>query len=360
MKRDPEFSARAPGRVELLGNHTDYNEGVMLGAAIDRRVTVTGSETTDGQIEVNSPLTGTIKIPVAALRPQTGNDRWANYVLGVASEFIAGGVSLSGFTMSITSDLPPGNGLSSSAALEVATALFLSKVTEWKLSPLELAKLCQRAEHRFTGVRSGLLDQVTSVFGRADHVVFFDARTEEVRTIPFPKNLSLIIAQTGMPRELAAGKYNERRQETTAAAAAGKVSALRDLSPAALEQADMAPVLRRRARHVVTENERVWRAVKLLADGDGPGFGRLMNESHESSRQNFENSTPELDLLVNLARQLPGVLGARLTGAGFGGATVTLVKRERADEVAHALGDAYAAAHKATDVFVTQLVGGAY
>lgn len=360
MKAGQQLSARAPGRVELLGNHTDYNEGVVLGGAIDRTITVSGFATMDDQIRISSPLTGIVKTEITELRSQTGTASWANYLLGVASELVALGIPLSGFDAKVTSDLPPGNGLSSSAALEVATALFLLKLAQRKLPPLELAKLCQRAEHQFAGVHSGLLDQVMSIFGQADHVVFFDARTEEIRTIPFPSNLSLIIAQSGTPRELTAGKYNERRQETSAAAAACKVHALRDVSSDSLERFEMPLLLRRRARHVVTENERVWRAVELLAEGDGAGFGTLMNESHESSRENFENSTAELDLLVNLAREMPGVLGARLTGAGFGGATVTLCERKCSAKVALHLRDAYSKRQqRVTEVFVTQLADGA-
>jgi galactokinase len=188
-----------------------------------------------------------------------------------------------------------------------------------------------------------LLDQVTSIFGKADHAVFFDARNEEVRTVPFPNDLALIVAQTGVPRELATGKYNERREETRAAAQRLGLRALRDISLSQLEaHPDLPPLLRRRAAHVVGENERVWRALELLERGDGAGFGRLMNESHESSRANFENSTAELDELVDAARKLPGVLGARLTGGGFGGATVTLCERTDAADIARSLGAAYA------------------
>jgi galactokinase len=239
--------------------------------------------------------------------------------------------------------------------------LFLLKLTARTMPPLQIARLCQRAEHRFAGVQSGLLDQVSSIFGQADHAVFFDCRSEEVRTIPFPADLALIIAQSGTKRELRAGKYNERRAETAAAAQALGVGSLRDVSMTMLDQhVDLAPTLRRRAAHVIGENERVWEAVALLEANDGVGFGALMNASHESSRVNFENSTEELDLLVDLARSFPGVLGARLTGGGFGGATVTLCRRPDAADIARRLATAFRKkTGSSTEIFVCRVADGA-
>ena len=268
---------------------------------------------------------------------------------------------VNGFHAEVTGDIPIGAGLSSSAAFELATALFLLKLFPRELAPLEIAKACQRAEHRYVGVQSGLLDQVIALFGRANHAVFFDCRSEEILTVPFPPGLALIVAESGKARALASGEYNLRREETHAAARALGVSALRDVTPADLaRRSDLPDLVRRRAAHVVGENERVWRAVKLLQAGDGIGLGKLMNESHESSRQNFENSTPELDLLVSIAQKLPGVLGARLTGAGFGGATVTLCDRESAQEIAVELSKRYAAESGITPrVFVCRIADGA-
>jgi galactokinase len=353
--------AYAPGRVELLGNHTDYNEGVVLAAAIDRGLTVSGNAREDGVISIMSTTMGLVEIARAELQPRTGEQRWANYVLGVANELSARGIPVSGFSAEVDGDLPSGNGLSSSAALAVATAFFLLKLYERELPRLDIAKICRMAEHRFAGVQSGLLDQVTSIFGKADYAVFFDARTEEVRTIPFPTNLSLLIAETGAQRELVTGKYNDRRDETRAAAQTLNVRALRDISLAQLtERSDLAPLLRRRATHVVAENDRVWRAAELLERGDGFGFGKLMNESHESSRTNFENSSPALDLLVDLARGFPDVLGSRLTGGGFGGATVTLCERAQTKNIAQKLGAAYAEKTGINPrIFVCQVSSGA-
>ena len=339
---EQNITAFAPGRVELLGNHTDYNEGVVLAGAIDRGLTVTGRERDDGIVSVQSSSMGHVAVPVRGLQPQIGAARWANYALGVVSQFIEQGISVPGFSAEVDGDLPAGNGLSSSAAFEIATAFFLQKLCRAELPPMEIAKMCQQAEELFAGVRSGLLDQVTSIFGRADHAVFFDARTEEIRTIAFPANLALVIAQTGAPRALVAGKYNARREETRAAAQALGVRALRDISSAEIAVRPGLPeLLRRRATHVAGENERVWLALELLARGDGPAFGALMNQSHESSRVNFENSSPELDQLVRIAQRLPGVLGSRLTGGGFGGATISLCERPRANEIAASLRAAY-------------------
>ncbi len=338
MNEPPVVTAYAPGRVELLGNHTDYNDGVVLGAAIDRGLTICGSNRADGIIAITSSTMGSVRVPASNLQPLV-EERWANYVLGVAAELSSSG---KGFSAEISGDLPAGSGLSSSAALELATALFLLKLEQRELPPLEIAKLCQRAEHRFVGVQSGLLDQVTSLFGKADQAVFFDARTEEVRTIPFPEDLALIIAESGKKRELASGAYNARRKETRAAAELLGVAALRDVTSDELnKRRDLPELLWRRAAHIVEENERVWRAIDLLEAGDGAGFGALMNASHESSRKNFENSTPELDLLVSIAQQLPGVLGARLTGGGFGGATITLCERGSAEAAASKLAARY-------------------
>lgn len=352
-------SARAPGRVELLGNHTDYNEGVVLGAAINRLIRVSGTKN-PGSVRVTSAGFGKIEVHPASLRPLQ-KERWANYTLGVADELRRLNVPIDGFTAHISGDLPVGAGLSSSAALELASALFLLKLFAFDLPPLEIAKACQRAEHHYVGVKSGLLDQVISLFARAQHAVFFDCRSEQIRTVPFPASLALIVAESDKKRELTSGDYNLRRTETQAAARAFGVRALRDLTSAQIYgRLDIPELLRRRALHIVEENERVWRAVELLEAEDGRSLGKLMNASHESSRRNFENSTPELDLLTSIAQQLPGVLGARLTGAGFGGATVTLCERTAADSIALQLARDYSAQMGTNaKVFVCEIADGA-
>ncbi|HEX8679274.1 MAG TPA: hypothetical protein VF683_04920, partial [Chthoniobacterales bacterium] len=252
--------------------------------------------------------------------------------------------------------------LSSSAALEVATAGLLMKLHELRLPALEVAKLCQRAENEFVGVRSGLLDQATSVFGRADHLVYLDCQTEEIQTIPFPIGYALVIADSGVKHNLLSSLYNKRREETAAAADAMGVETLREVTPDHLEiaQGSLNEVLHRRAAHIVGENDRVWRAVHALEAGDAAAIGGLMNASHESSRTNFENSTDELDALVAIAQTLPGVLGSRLTGGGFGGGTVTLVRADEAHAVAEELRERYVAKHGQTpSTFVCKIADGA-
>ncbi|HWL51149.1 MAG TPA: galactokinase [Chthoniobacteraceae bacterium] len=329
-------TAYAPGRVELLGNHTDYNEGFVLSAAIDRGVTVTGEATGTGLISlVSEELGERLEIAEAAGVARQEAQSWANYPLGVWATFRNAGLPVGGFRASITSDLPLGAGLSSSAALEVATAKLLEKLFGLTLEPLELARLCRRAENEFVGVNCGLLDQVSSVFGRAGHAVFLDCREEKVEPVPFPAGVSLLITQCGVPHQLSGGEYNERREQCFDAARRLGVRTLREVSSAQLLAAPDLPALSRsRALHVVGENERVLAAVAALRGGDVATIGRLMNQSHESSRRNFENSTPELDRLVAIAQSLPYVHGARLTGGGFGGATVTLVEQGQAAAVA--------------------------
>ncbi|MDQ6624807.1 MAG: galactokinase [Verrucomicrobiota bacterium] len=356
-------SAFAPGRVELLGNHTDYNEGVVLAAAIDRRITITGTGRSDEVIRLTSDLSAdaAVEVSLADVRPQD-EQRWANYPLGVVQQFQLRGDTIRGFEAHIVGDVPAGAGLSSSAALEVATAGLLMQLNDFHVVPLEVAKLCQRAENTFVGVQSGLLDQVTSVFGKADQLVYLDCRTEEIKTIPFPAGFALVIAETGVKHSLIAGEYNARREQCTAAAKALGVTALRDVTPEKLEAArgSLHPLLFRRAAHIVGEDDRVWRAVAALQEGDIAAVGELMNASHESSRVNFENSTAELDLLVATAQSLPGVLGSRLTGGGFGGGTVTLVGLDAAPAVVDALRSGYhAKTGHSPAVFICRIADGA-
>lgn len=338
-------SANAPGRVELLGNHTDYNQGVVLAAAIDRGITANGTSRDDDRITLASDFApGRVEVAVSGFTAQT-KQRWANYPLGVVQQFQRLGHAVCGFDAAISGDVPAGAGVSSSAALEVATAGLLMKLNDLHLAPLEVAKLCQRAENEFVGVRSGLLDQATSVFGRADHVVYMDFQTEEIRTIPFPTGFALVIVESGVKHSLLTSQYNARREECAAAAKALGVASLREVTPATLEQArdSLDPLLYRRASHIVGENDRVWRALAAMPTSDAVAIGALMNASHESSRVSFENSTPELDLLVSIAQSLPGVLGSRLTGGGFGGGTVTLVATNRATGVLEQIAETYCA-----------------
>ncbi len=340
------LSARGPGRVELLGNHTDYNDGVVLSAAINFAVTVQGEVRADRNVTLHSTISPqAVCEPLSRLDKQTGDASWANYPLGVASCLREADYPVEGFEMRISSDLPPGAGLSSSAALEVATACLLMKLFSLEIAPMELAKLCRRAENDFVGVKCGLLDQVSSIFGKRGQAVYLDCRSEKVENIPLPPQTELLVFHTGVEHRLVGGEYNERRERCFAAVRALGVPALRDVTAAHLEAArsQLDDLVYRRAAHVVGENERVFAGIDYLRNGDGASFGKLMFASHASSRTNFENSTPELDVLVDLAHEEPGVLGSRLTGGGFGGATISLVEAERAEEIARHLEEKYTA-----------------
>lgn len=329
----------APGRVELLGNHTDYNEGYVLSAAIDRGVTMSGEATGSSRIALRDTVFGlSFEADAQTLAPNSAHE-WTNYLLGVLHVLRNAGLPVSGFSADIASTLPLGAGLSSSAALEVATATLLCKIFGFSLDRMEMAKLCRRAENEFVGVNCGLLDQASSVFGKAGHAIFLDCKKETVENKPFPAGVELLITQCGVPHRLTGGEYNERREQCFDAAARLGAKALRDVTGVQLEAAkEKLPVLSyKRAAHIVGENERVLAGTEFLDRGDVAAFGSLMFASHESSRVNFENSTPELDLLVDIARGLPGVLGARLTGGGFGGATVTLLESDKAQAVSEAI-----------------------
>jgi galactokinase len=338
-------TSHAPGRVELLGNHTDYNEGVVLSAAIDRGVTVRGEARTDGKIVLKSAaLESRVEVPLDGFTKQTV-DTWANYPLGVVQIFRAAGFPVQGFEAEIESDLPIGAGLSSSAAIEVATATFLKKLYGWTLTDLDLAKLCRQVENQFVGVNCGLLDQVSSVFGKRNSAIFLDCRAESVETVEFPKGVALLITHSGVKHALVGGEYNERREQCFSAAAKLGAKALRDVSSDFLEENrhKLTDLEYRRASHIVGEDERVNQGIEFLRSANAEGFGELMFASHESSRTNFENSTAELDALVHIAREEDGVFGSRLTGGGFGGATVSLVPASQARRIAESFTEKYLA-----------------
>ena len=329
----------APGRAELLGNHTDYNEGFVLALAVDRGTTITGEGRSDRQITIHSrELRRTESVALDQLASERVSP-WSRYPLGVVDQFRRHELPIGGFDAEITSNLPLGAGLSSSASLESATVLFLAGLFGAKLEPMDMARLAQAAEHDFVGVRCGLLDQIASLMSKARHATFIDCRTMEVGHVPLDGKVSVILANSGVKHSLVAGEYNERRSDCEAAARALGVSALRDATTAMLQvrKSELADRIYHRALHITGENERVQAGAAALRTGDIARFGELMFESHESSRLNFENSCPELDLLVARARQTPGVYGARLSGGGFGGATINLVEKGREEEVVKAL-----------------------
>ena len=324
----PEVFARAPGRVEVLGNHTDYNEGYTLSCAIDKEVFVAVGKNDSADV---FEFSSTIQLKI--VEPQQENS-WVNYPLGVYTMLREQGYPVGPFKIAIDSSIPAGAGLSSSAALEVATGLALSKLFGFPIGPSELAKVCQKAEHSFVGAKCGLLDQYSSIFGRKSHVLFIEYRGLEHETVPIvDSDVALAVTISGVSHTLVASAYNERRKECFGAAdffhaLNPQKRALRDVSMEDLmaAQGKLDPLFLKRAMHPVGEDERVKKGVTLLKKGDMKTFGKLLYESHESSRVNFENSCRELDLLVDIARKIPGVYGSRLTGGGFGGATLTFLQ----------------------------------
>jgi galactokinase len=323
--------ARAPGRVNLIGDHTDYNEGFVLPAAIDLETRVRARPRDDALIRVRS-LGSTVEIGDGD--PRTVEPAWGRYVAAVARALAARGRPPVGVDADVSSTVPSGAGLSSSAALEVSVALALCDAAEFELPPLELALACQEAEQVARGVPTGIMDQLSSIAGRAGCALLIDCRSLEVEPIPLPDELAIVVVHSGLERALEGSSYAERRADCERVAAALGLRSLRDATP---EQVADEP----RARHVVSENARVLASVEALKRGDVGALGPLLDASHASLRDDFEVSTPELDALAEALRGA-GALGARLTGAGFGGCVVALAPRENAEGIAAAAAARYA------------------
>jgi galactokinase len=336
-----EVISFAPGRVELLGNHTDYNQGLVLSAAIDLGITIHGRRINSAKIEVTSKTNGRhVEVELEKIAPLR-LESWANYPLGVVQVLKQKGFSLDGTALMIDSNLPLGAGLSSSAALEVATAFAFRELYQLSIEPMDLAKLCQRAENEFVGVQCGLLDQASSVFGEDGKAILLDFRSITAEPVPLPAEVSILLLESGVPHALTGGEYNERREQCAIAAATLGVTSLRETTTAAVEGAAMDPVVKRRALHITGENERVTLGIEALRRGNIEAFGRLMFASHRSSRDKFENSTAALDCLVEIAENTPGVYGSRLTGGGFGGSTVSLVDQHQAAQISRSIINEY-------------------
>ncbi len=351
--RAPAVVARAPGRVEFIGNHTDYNGGAVLGAAIDRYVWVAAAPNPTGRLRLFSVGgQSVLELPNDPGTKITGSDSWANYPLGVWRSLKDFNLPRpESFDLLVDSDLPPGAGLSSSAALELSTALALLQLAgKSDLPPAELAKLGRHAENKYVGVPCGILDQGTSAFGRAGHLVHIDCRGPEFARVPFPTDAHLWIFNTREKHALIDGYYATRNRECLEAAKQLGVKFLADLTPAELTKkgGGLSPDLAKRAKHIVEEHARVHVTVEALQRGDLAAVGKLLTASHRSSQHLFENSTPALDLLVDLLEKHPAVLGARLTGGGFGGAVMALTKASFTSGDADSIAKAYAAKHGRT------------
>ena len=323
----------APGRANLIGEHTDHTDGLVLPTAIDRGVTLEGA-LGGGRIVLTSDAVDGV-VDVAADGSEMPASGFGRFVAAVAAELDAAGRERVGLTGSLTSDLPQGAGLSSSAALEVVVAIALSEAAAFELAPVELAALCRRAEHRAVGVPSGIMDQAASVLGRADHAVLVDCGTLAYETVPMPAGHALLIMDTGVRRQLESSGYGQRTEELKAAlpVLAGRRPAEVDPEelPGLLAQLEAVPA--RRLRHVVTENARVRATVDAFRADDRARIGELFAAGHASLRDDFEVSVRELDAMVELAVDA-GATAARMTGGGFGGAAIALVVEDRLKEVA--------------------------
>ncbi len=333
----------APGRVNLIGEHTDYNDGFVLPAAIDRHIVIAARPRADRVVRLHAADMGeSARFDLDDIRPDTGR-RWSNYERGVAWALQGAGYTLQGMDAVVAGDVPVASGLSSSAAIEVATAFAFQTLGDLALDGVKRALLCQKAENEFVGMRCGIMDQYIISLGRRDHALLIDCRSLEYKLVPVPAGVSLVICDTQKRRGLVDSEYNTRRNECEAGARALGVPALRDVSVETFEarQEELGPVTRKRCRHVVTENQRVLDAVDALGAGDLERFGALMNASHVSLRDDYEVSCAELDAMVEAAWRQPGVLGARMTGAGFGGCTVNLVRDEAAETFQHSVAREY-------------------
>lgn len=333
---EPTVVMRAPGRVNLIGEHTDYNDGFVLPAAIERSALVAAGPRADRQVRIYAlDLEAQTTFCLDDVAPAAGIVRqgdWRDYPRGVAWALQAHGLTLAGMDATLSSDVPVGAGLSSSAAVEVALACAWQRLSGFALARADLALTCQRAENEFVGVNCGIMDQLISALGQAGHALLIDCRTLAHEAVPLPPDASLVICDSLKRRELVDSAYNQRRQEcqTGVRRLQGHlpgIAALRDVTPADLAQfGEVLPEpMRRRVRHVVGENARVHAFAAALRRGDLPVAGALMNNSHVSLRDDYQVSCAELDALVEAAWAAPGVYGSRLTGAGFGGCTVSLV-----------------------------------
>ena len=365
--RPPRWTAAAPGRVNLIGEHTDYNDGFVLPMAIDRYVVVAADSSPNGTSRRNNlQRCARSKGDYRGRAPfAPGIVAWARYVQGVVAGCQEAGLNAGPFQAVVVSDLPQGGGLSSSAALEVAAATLIEAMTGSLLDPLQKALLCQKAEHDFAGVPCGIMDQCSSVMGQDGALLLLDCRARTVSLTPLadPDVVALIV-NSNVKHELSDGGYAVRRRQCEEAAALLGAAALRDVTTQRLEEArlQLDEVHYRRARHVVTENARTVEAAAAIRRCDWPTVGRLMIESHASLRDDFEVSCEELDLLVALATEGDadnGVIGSRMTGGGFGGCTISLVRRAALDAVSSHISEGYfrKTGREAT-VFATRPVGG--
>jgi galactokinase len=358
---------RAPGRVNLIGEHTDYNSGFVMPAAIEFHTLVAAAPSNDNTLTIRSVDYNETKKFDLADRAPSPTHHWSDYVRGVALQLQQTGLPIRGANLLLSGNVPIGAGLSSSASVEVATAYALASLFGSSPDRRTLATLCQRAENEFVGARCGIMDQFVSAHGQSGHALMLDCRTLDYELLPLPQRVSLVVCNTMVKHQIASGEYNLRRRECEQGVALLRqsypdIQALRDVTPDMLEdRADLLPpVIYRRCRHVVREDARVLAAAQALRDSSLNTFGRLMYESHESLRDDYEVSCPELDAMVEIASKVQGVIGARMTGGGFGGCTINMVEQSAVNQFRTTVAENY---HEQTgitpEIYVTQASDGA-
>ena len=334
--RAAETRASAPGRVNLIGEHTDYNDGFVLPIALPLRTRVEIAVRADRRVEVfSSTMPADSARGAFARGHEARTGRWVDYVQGVTQALDRRGVDVPGFDLFVASDVPAGAGLASSAALEVAVARVLRERCALALDDVDIARVAHDAETTLVGAPVGVMDQMAASLADAGAALFLDTRTLAYERLPLPPDTELAIVDSGITHRHASGEYRQRRAECERAAAMAGVPALRDLTPSALAALPLPAPLDRRARHVVTENARVLDAVAALRRGDAPALGRLFGASHASMRDDYDVSVPAIDAIVEFAVEEADVFGARLTGGGFGGAVIILCREGAAGRVAH-------------------------
>jgi galactokinase len=345
--RAPTVSC-APGRVNLIGEHTDYNDGFVMPAALEFATLTAASQRPDRRLRVYSMIMDETREFDLDSPPTGPTGDWSDYIVGVALMLESSGRALSGADLIVWSDVPIGAGLSSSAALEVSCAHALLTESGLPFDPIEIAQLCQRAENDFVGMRCGVMDQYISCCGVAGHALLIDCRSLESRHVAIAPNLRLLIANSRVRHQHAGGEYNLRREACEEGVRLlsrylGPIQALRDVTPKQLEskRRKLPELIYRRCRHIVTENARVLEAERALGSGDLVACGRAMNASHDSMRDDFEITCPEVDMLAGLAQTVKGVYGSRMTGGGFGGCTISLIEASAVDKASQMLTDGY-------------------
>jgi len=369
-----QYQLLSPGRVNLLGEHVDYSDGPVLPAAIDRAVKLSFSPRDDSIVKIRAiDLDQEICFSLDALETKTDCAgapllSWAKYPAGVADELQKYGLKLNGLEAEFTSDIPIGAGLSSSAAVEVAFAVAWETLASWNLDRMTLAEICQKAENNYVGMQCGLMDQFACANGVKDHALYFKINERIWEPVPLPEDIAVVIANSKVPHSLTESAYNDRVHSTREAVrllkpVLPKITALVDVTPADFEMyKHLLPTeIAQRAEHVVYECDRMNQAIVALKSGDVKTFGQLMFATHASLRDLFEVSVPEIDLLVEIAKSLPGCFGARITGGGFGGCTVNLVAKEQSESFAKELKRQYdAQTPYQTDIYISKASQGAH